>query len=118
MAHVKCHYTKYICTYDFGGVDNCSKNGWYCHWNPRISENETCRFLDDYQCYFEKTSKSVEFDGDSLVVGGKFIACLPADDYQQEPDDAIIDSLEIDGVLYIKDGYYVPDKEDEEGEML
>lgn len=116
MAHIKCKYTKYICTYDFGGKENCSKNGWDCNWNSRTSEAETCRFLDEYPCYFEKSSKNVEFDGDSLFVGGKFIACLPSDDYQQEPDDAIIDSLEIDGEIIIKDGWYAMGKENKEGE--
>ena len=118
MAHIKCHYTKYICTYDFGGKEECAKNGWYCNWNPREDEQSICRFLGSYPCYYEKVSKSVEFDGDALIVGGKFVACLPSADYEQEPDDSIIDSLEIDGKLIISDGHYALEKEDKEGEAL
>jgi len=112
MAHIKCHYTSWICTH-YLGEDACSKEGYSCNDEPRSGGLGVCEFLDNYPCYLEKTSKNVEFDGDTLYVNRKYIASLGPEDYRYVPGIQEIDSLSIDGKEIIKDGCYVTEEDND-----
>jgi hypothetical protein len=57
-------------------------------------------------CFLERTSKSVEFDGENLYVGGKYV-CSVDDGGDPRTGDTFINYLEINGEEIIKNGEFV-----------
>ena len=96
MAHVICRYDHYSCSM-------CNHDCWACEISNRgdLYDFRECFHLECDPGYFEKTSKSVEFDGRYLIVGKSFLAYIPDGmDYRPTADDDVIDYLEIDGIVY------------------
>lgn len=91
MAHVKCIYDHYSCSF---GTGDCGK----CGFAPDDSLEPCCHLQCD-PGYYEKTSKNIDYDGKFLTVG-KFYAVAGDYELRTEPEDNVIDYLEIDGIVY------------------
>ena len=94
MAHIKCKYQKFECSMSF----MYGKEGEKCN---RGIVCEDCDNLYSSDCFLEITSKKVDYDGASLIVGKDFFAFADWD--YTYPGRNYIDSLEIDGEQYIPD---------------
>ena len=94
MAHIKCRYTHYRCTMH-------KKNCYECGNREDDFFDNGCYYLECDEGYFEGDSKSVDFDGQYLIVGKKFFAQDTGFKGHPEAEDNEIDFLEIDGREYI-----------------
>ena len=95
MSHVKCKYNRYFC--EFG--EDC----YNCNFSTRQdSLDDVCQHLECTVGYYELDSRSIDFDGEVLIIGKKFAARDETCDYSQPTaGENIIDYLEIDGTEYI-----------------
>ena len=100
MAHVKCDYQEFYCN---PGLATATCDCLTCGAEYCINFGD-CVCLQLRPAYIEKTSKSIRFDGETLFIGGKYIASFSSDDKTKHmTGDTYINNLEIDGKVFIKD---------------
>ena len=121
MTHVKCEYDKFVCSeeWQYGKDGEKCREEFNCSWNPRKKYDgdeiiTSCINLESKTCFFETTNKNINFDGETLTVGRKFVAFMDdgADSIACAGDN-IIKNLWIDEKQYVKD-YFPYDQDAEE----